>query len=183
MMKKFLFVSLSISVLFFSCKKDSDSPVSGNKFQLKLNGTLTTFNIMSATLARNTATNQKRLDISGTSEDGKTVFTLTVGEETAVGNGVTTGSHEVSLFNDDDPNTPEDESADSDAYVSLSFYSGSNLITGLYSESGDITITGIDENAHKVSGTFQQTLKSLDGGTDYTITEGSFNNLQYIVVN
>jgi hypothetical protein len=181
MMKKFLFIS--ISILFFSCKKDSDSPASGNKFQLKLNGTLTTFNLISATLARNSMTNQKRLDISGTSEDGKTVFTLTVGEETATGNGVAMGSHEVSLFNEDDPNTPEDESEGTDAFVSLSFYSGSNLITGLYSENGDITITGIDENAHKVSGTFQQALKNLNGGTDYTITEGSFNNLEYMVVN
>ncbi len=138
---------------------------------------------MSATLIRSTPDNQKRMDISGTSEDGKTVFVLTIGEETAAGNGLTTGKHDVRLFNDDDPNTPEDESIDSDAFVTLSFYSGSNLIGDLYAENGDITITGNDENAHTISGTFQQTLKSLDSGTDYTISNGSFSNIQYIVAN
>jgi hypothetical protein len=93
------------------------------------------------------------------------------------------GKHDVRLFNDDDPDTPEDESIDSDAYVTLSFYSGSTLITDTYAENGDITITGDDEGAHTVSGNFQQTLASLTGGTDYTISEGSFNNIQYTVVN
>jgi hypothetical protein len=182
-MKKILFPLLSIAVLFFSCKKDSDSPTPGNTFQLKINGTATTFKLMSATLISSTADNQKRLDISGTSEDGKTVFVLTIGEETAEGNGVTVGKHEVREFNDDDPNTPEDETIDSDAFVTLSFYSGSNLVTDVYAENGDITITADDESAHTVSGTFQQTLKSLNGGTDYTISDGSFNNIPYIVAN
>ena len=181
-MKKSLFALLTISVLFFSCKKNSDSP-SGNTFQLKLNGTVTTFTIVSATLIHSTGTNQKRLDISGTSEDGKTVFVLTIGEETASGNGVTVGKHDVRLFNEDDPNTGEDESIDTDAFVTLSIYSGSDLITDVYAENGDITITANDENAHTVSGTFQQTLTSLTGGTDYTISEGSFNNIEYTVVN
>ncbi len=182
-MKKFSCALLLISILFFSCKKDSASPASsGDTFQLKINGTATTFKVMTATLIRSTADNQKRLDISGTSEDGTTVFILTIGEETATGNGITIGKHDVRLFNDDDPNTPEDESTDSDAFVTLSVYSGGNLITDVYSENGDITITGNDENAHTISGTFQQTLKS-SGGTDYTISEGSFNNLQYIVAN
>jgi hypothetical protein len=183
-MKKFLFASLFMSILFLSCKKDSDSPASGdNTFQLKINGTATTFKVMSATLIRSTADNQKRLDISGTSEDGKTVFILTIGEETATGNGITTGKHDVRLFNDDDPNTSEDESIDSDAFVTLSFYSGANLITDVYAENGDITVTGNDENAHTISATFQQTLKSLGGGTDYTISEGSFNSIKYLVAN
>lgn len=182
-MKKIFFAPIFISILFFSCKKDSDSKSSGNTFQLTLNGTATTFKIMSATLIRSAADNQKRMDISGTSEDGKTVFILTIGEETSEGNGVTVDKHDVRLFNEDDPNTPEDESIDSDAFVTLSFYSGNNLITDEYAENGDITITGDDENAHTISGTFQQTLKSLSGGTDYTITAGSFNNIKYIVAN
>lgn len=182
-MKKLLPATLLFSILFFSCKKDSDSPASGNAFQLKINGITTTFKVITATLIRSTADNQKRLDISGTSEDGKTVFILTVGEETATGNGITTGKHDVRLFNDDDPNTSEDESIDSDAFVTLSFYSGGNLVTNVYTENGDITITANDENAHTISGTFQQILKSLNGGTDYTISEGSFNNIQYVVAN
>ncbi|HYK46318.1 MAG TPA: hypothetical protein VEV83_14165 [Parafilimonas sp.] len=182
-MKKYLFVSFALCVSFFSCKKDSESPTPQTTFQLKLNGTLTTFNINSATLIRSTATDEKRLDIVGTSEDGQTVFVLTVGEETASGDGVSVGQHDVRLFNDDNPDTPEDESIDTDAYVTLSFYSGSTLITDTYAENGDITITGNDEGAHTVSGNFQQTLASLTGGTDYTISEGSFNNIQYTVVN
>ena len=183
-MRKGFFVLLTLPVLFFSCKKDSKSPSSsGNTFTLKLNGTSINFKVTSATLIRSTADNQKRLDIAGTSDDGKTVFVLTIGEETASGNGLTTGKHEVRLFNEDNPNTPEDESIDSDAFVTLSLYSGSNLITDTYIENGDITITGNDENAHTISGTFQQTLKSTGGGTEYTVSGGSFSNLKYIVAN
>lgn len=183
-MKKVLYTLLA-AFLFFSCNKDSDSTPSGesNTFQLKLNGTLTTFKVGAATLTRSTTFNQKRLDINGTSEDGKTIFVLTIGEETATGNGVTTGRHEVRLFNDDDPTTSEDESEDSDAYVNLLFTTGSGTISDTYAENGDITVTDNDENAHTISGTFMQTLKSLTGGTDYTVTEGSLNNITYIVAN
>ena len=174
----------SASVFFFSCKKDSHSPASGSStFKLTLNGTVTNFKVTSATLIRSTADNQKRLDITGTSDDGKTVLTLTIGEETSTGNGVTTGKHEVRLFNDDDPNTPEDESVDSDAFVTLAFYSGSSLVTDVYAENGDITITGNDVSALTVSGTFQQTLKSNFGGSNYTISDGSFSNIKYLVAN
>ncbi|HEX5149963.1 MAG TPA: hypothetical protein VFW07_00865 [Parafilimonas sp.] len=138
---------------------------------------------MSATLIRSIPDNQKRLDISGTSEDGKTVFILTIGEETASGNGVAISKHNVRLFNDDDPNTPEDEGIDSDAFVTLSFYVNSNLVTDVYAENGDISITNNDEDAHTISGTFQQTLKSLTGNSEYTISEGSFKNIKYMVAN
>jgi len=182
-MKKLFLLPLAALCLLASCKKSStNSPVS-TTFSAKVNGTAHTFTVESATFIRSVADNQKRLDITGTSEDGNIRLILTIGEETSAGNGIVIGDHTVRLFLDDDPGTAEDESIDSDAFVTLSTKIGSSWLTDVYQQYGNYSITANNISGTTISGTFTGTLTSLGGGTNYTITEGSFSNIKYTVLN
>jgi len=191
MRKYFLILLVPIASLsLYSCKK-SDTNNSGGSgggtFTATINGTSETFTLQATgTLIRSTADNQKRLDFNGISKDGQYRLIITVGEETSTGNGVTQGDHLVQLFNDDDPNTPQDESIDADAFLTLSTsLGGGSWLTDVDSEKGNIHISANSSNTTSgtVSGSFNGTLTSLGGGTNYTITGGTFNNIKYSVLN
>lgn len=183
-MNKVLVCFILSTLVLSSCSKSGSTPQSSNTFTVKVNGTATEFDLLSATLVRSTDTDEKRFDISGKSKDGKFLLALTVGEETDLGNGVTVGAHEVKLFNEDNPDTPEDESGImSNAFVALAIYVGSSTVTDVFAENGTINITSCNEGSTTISGNFTITLESLTGGTDYTLSEGSFSNIQYRVLN
>ncbi|MDF2193008.1 hypothetical protein [Paraflavitalea sp. CAU 1676] len=207
-MKKLLLPLLCLAIAFTSCKKeksidssDPGAPTSGGGngggndggnngpdggLEVKLNGQTITFTVESATLLRSTQTNQKRLDINGLSKDGTKKIILTFGEETAVGNGMSVKTYKVKLFNEDDPNTPEDESDDSmDGFMTYGTKLGTNSwLFDVYSENGTFTITACNESAKKVSGTFKTTLSQMDDPTKkLEFTEGKFTNVAYMVLN
>lgn len=191
-MRKYLLILLIpvASLSFYSCKKsDSTNPggSGSSTFTANINGTAETFTLQATgTLIRSTADNQKRLDFNGISQDNKYRIILTIGEETSTGNAVTTGDHLVQLFNDDDPNTPQDESIDSDAFITLSTsIGGGSWFTDADSEKGNIHISSdnVSGTSGTISGSFTGTLTSLGGGTNYTITGGTFNNIKYSVLN
>ena len=184
-MRKLILLPLAAICLMASCKKSgtTTTPTGSSSFTLKVNGVAHTFSLYSATLQRSTSTNQKRMDITGISEDSSYRVTFTIGEETSSGNGITTGSHTVRMFNDDDPATPADESIDTDAMVTLSRKVGADWITDVYKENGTFTITGNDISGTTISGTLSDTLVSMGGGTNYTLSEGSFSNIKYMVLN
>ena len=175
-------------ICLFSCKKNNDTknPDTSSTFTAKVNDTLITFNVQASTLLRSTDFNEKRFDVTGLSADGKLRLTLTVGEETALGNNVPVMDNIVTLFNDDNPSTPEDESEImTNAFFTLSVAIGNNFFTDLDAENGHIIITGnnISGTTGNVSGSFNGILLSKDGGTNYTLTAGSFTNLKYTVLN
>jgi hypothetical protein len=183
-MRKFFLLLLAAVCLLASCKKSStNTPTTSNTFTAKVNGTTHTFTVDAATFIRSVTDNQKRLDITGTSEDGNFRLILTIGEETAVGNGILTGAHPVRWFLDDDPATSEDESIDSDAIITLSTKIGSSWLTDVYKQYGQYTVSANNISGTTISGTFTGTLTSMGGGTNYSITEGSFSNIKYTVLN
>jgi len=73
----------SLTLLFFgilcltACKKSSSG--SNSTFSATVDGKAATFNVSSATLVRSTASNEKRLDITGISTDNskRLIITLT----------------------------------------------------------------------------------------------------------
>jgi len=204
-MKKFILPLLCLTLLAVSCTKeksidsgDPSSPTnggggggnnpgtSGGSFEVKLNGQLINFTVESATLIRSTSTSEKRLDINGTSKDGKKKLILTFHEMSADGNGIPVKTYSIKMFNDDDPNTPEDESDDSmDGFITYGTSLGSNSwMYEIYSQNGIFTVTSCDANAKKVSGTFKVTLVNLnDPSNKEEFTEGKFNNVAYMVLN
>lgn len=186
-MKKFLakLFCFALCICLFSCKKDKDTsnPDTSSTFTAKINGTIVTFTVESSTLLRDAGFDEKRLDITELSGDGKLRLILTVGEETAIGNNVLVQDNAVTLFNDDNPNTPEDESdIITNAFFTLSTSVGNNWYTDVDAENGHIIISGNNTSSTTgtVTGSFNGTLVSKLGGTNYTITEGSFINLNIL---
>jgi hypothetical protein len=183
-MKLRLFYTAAAAMLLFaSCKKDETTTAAA--FEAKVDGQLTKFNVGQATLVRDNGSNMKRLDIVGTSTDGSKRIIVTLAETPASGNSVHTGNYKFHLFNDDDPNTAQDESEDSeDGFVTISTSMGNNnWVTDVYAQTGQFTVTNCDANSRKISGTFNVQVRSLTGGANYTITEGRINNVNYQVMN
>jgi hypothetical protein len=187
MKTSFIIISVILCTSLYSCKKSS-SPKNNNNpgggttatFTAKVNDTAETFNLYgAATLIRSTADNEKRFDMTGISTNSRYRLTLTIGEETAVGNGITTGDHSVVLFSDDD--------TDTDAFYTfgVTLNNGGGYLTDVFSETGNININTNTPGTStgSISGTFTGTLTSLGGGTNYTITQGSFSNITYSVLN
>ena len=154
-------------------------------FEVKLNGTLTSFKVIQATLLRSIADNAKRLDIAGVSSDSSKRLVLTIGSTPATGNGVLIKDYLIRLFNEDDPNTPEDEGEDTEeGFLTYSTRLGTNSwVTDVYAENGIIKITANDASARTITGTFNIKDSSLTDGTVINFTEGKFNNIKYLVVN
>ncbi len=184
-MRKLFFPLLMASLVFAACKKSNSSGASSSTFTASVNGKATTFNIFQATLLRNTSSNQKRMDIAGTSTDNKQRLIFTLGMETAAGNGMKVKSYVLNAFPEDDPNTPEDESLTTQGFTTLSTPLGNNnWLTDVYSESGLFNLTSCDSAHYTVSGTFQTTLRDYDTDTVvYSITNGKMTNVKYMVVN
>ena len=153
-------------------------------FEAKIDGQLTTFKVTSATLIRSTQTNEKRVDISGESLDGTKQLILTFGEMSAVGNGIPVKDYVVRLFNDVDPNTPQDESQDSDdGFITYVTKIGNSWVTDVYAENGIMKVTSCDASTKKISGTFNVKDSSLTSGPVINFTEGKFTNVSYMVLN
>jgi hypothetical protein len=153
-------------------------------FEAKVDGQLTTFKVIGATLLRSTSTNEKRVDITGESLDGTKQLTLTFGEMNATGNSIPVKDYVVRLFNDDDPNTPQDESQDSDdGFITYATKIGSSWVTDVYAENGVMKVTACDATTKKISGTFNVKDSSLTSGPVINFTEGKFTNVGYMVVN
>ena len=198
-------IALALCLSFVSCQQEPDfglenttnpntpgtppgtTPPGNNNavFEAKINGQLTTFNVLSATLLRSTQTNEKRMDITGQSTDGTKRLILTFGDTPASGNGIAVKDYIVRLFNEDDPNTPQDESDDSmDGFTTYSTSLGNNSwVTDVYAENGVMKVTSCDASAKKVSGTFIVKDSSLTGGPVLHFTEGKFTNISYMVLN
>ena len=191
-------VGILVSFQLFSCQQEPDWDLDNNNnnnnpppggtasgsFEAKINGQLTTFNVKSATLLRSTQLNQKRLDITGESVDGTKQLILTFGEMTAAGNGMAVKNYLVRLFNEDDPNTPDDESVDSDdGFTTYSVKVGSSWVTDVFAENGTMTVSSCDASAKKITGTFSVKDSSLTSGDVFNFTEGKFTNISYMVLN
>jgi hypothetical protein len=192
-------VGILVAFQLVSCQQEPDFDLDPNNnnnnpgnppgsasgsFEAKVNGQLTTFKVTSATLLRSTQLNQKRLDITGESTDGTKRLILTFGEMTATGNGMAVKSYLVRLFNDDDPNTPDDESIDSDdGFTTWSEKIGNSWVTDVFAENGTMTVSSCDASAKKISGTFNVKDSSLTSGDVLNLTEGKFTNIGYMVVN
>ncbi|HEX2532179.1 MAG TPA: hypothetical protein VHK69_00510 [Chitinophagaceae bacterium] len=197
--KRVFLAALCATLLFSSCQKEvsTENPSggqgpgpgpnpgpTGGQFEAKINGTTTRFALRSATLLRSVPDDLKRMDITGESEDGTLMLILTIGDAPAAGNGVSVRDYIIDLFNEDDPDTPEDESAgNDDGFITIMQKQGNNTVTDVYAETGITKVTACDPAARKVTGTFSATLKSQTGGTDYTLTEGRFTNIPYVVLN
>jgi hypothetical protein len=164
-------------------------PVFTGTFTVKIDGTLTTFNVTQATLVRSTTTDEKRFDLGGVSADSSKRIVITIGDTTSIGNNVNTGDHIVRLFLDDDPATTTiDESIDTDAFYTFSTSLGSgSWLTDVYRINGLINISANSPGTTTgtISGTFAGTLSTFSTPSTlaYTLTEGSFNNITYYVLN
>lgn len=155
-----------------------------NQFEVKLDGQKIIYNVIGATLARSVQFDQKRLDIAGESTDGKSRLIITIGDAPAAGNTVKLKDYIIDLFNEDDPNTPEDESAgNDDGFITWSDKVGSNWVTDVYAERGKMTVTACDANTKKVTGTFSMRDSSYGTGKIRNFTDGKFTDITYIVVN
>ena len=155
-------------------------------FEATVDGQKFMFNIISATLLRSTADNEKRLDMAGVSADGKKRIIITLGEETSQGNAVTVKKYVLNAFPEDDPATPNiDESATTQGFTTYSAGPGNNnWITNVYDETGSFTVTSCDASATRISGTFETTLTDLnDSSIVIKITAGKIANVKYTVLN
>ena len=160
-----------------------NTPATGS-FEAKIDGKLVQFKLLGATLLRSTADNLKRMDMAGVSTDGSKQIIITIGDSPATGNGVAVRDYVIDLFNEDDPDTPEDESlGNDDGFITLSERIGNGWITDVYSQKGLMKVTACDANAKKVSGTFSVTHKAISSNTTIVITEGKFTNISYTVLN
>jgi hypothetical protein len=186
--KKANATGIAAITLFTACQKSSDSAAAGGTaFTATVNGKNITFNLTTATLLRSVNTNQKRLDITGTSTDGSIRLIITLGEETAVGNGVSVKAYVLNPFPPDDPSTPNiDESLTTQGFTTYSTSLGNNnWFTNVYDENGSFTVCACDSNSKTVSGNFQTTLTDNynNPGTVITITNGKMTNIKYAVLN
>ncbi|HMH21051.1 MAG TPA: hypothetical protein VK563_04720 [Puia sp.] len=187
-MKKLLYIPL-IGILFLTACKKSSSGSSGSSttFTATIDGKATTFNVISATLLRSQADNEKRMDISGTSTDNSKRLIITLGIETSLGTGMTVKSYVLNPFPDDNPNTPNiDESATTQGFSTYSTTLGSgNWLTNIYDEQGSFVISSCDSAHTTVSGTFQTTLtdNTTAPATSIVITNGKISGLKYMVLN
>jgi len=154
-------------------------------FEVKINGQLTTFNVLAATLLRSNPDNVKRLDIAGVSKDQSKQLIITIGDTPASGNDVHLKNYVIDLFNEDDPNTPQDESlGNDDGFITYSTSLGNNSwLTDVFAENGNMQVTACDAAAKKVSGTFAVKDSSLNDGSVINFTEGKFTNISYQVLN
>ena len=186
-MRKLLLGFMAFSILMLSrCGKDKDdNPTTGSgTFEVKINGTLTKFTVQSATLLRSNADNMKRMDITGITPDGSQRLVVTIGDTPAAGNAISVKNYAISLFEDDNPATPEDESeGNENGFITYSQLISGNWYTGADSEHGNITVTSCDANTHLVSGTFSIASDSGTDEPDRNFTEGKFSNITYLVVN
>ena len=186
-MKKLILPVVALLLLLTSCSKSKDDADTGSgsgTFEAKQDGKLVTFKIESAMLALSPGTSEKRLDISALSSDGTKRVALTFYEETGTGNGVTAKTYDVWYFNNDNPNTPQDESEDDmDGLFTYGTKMGANWLYDVYGTQATLVVTKCDEGAKKVSGTFKAKLINLNDDTvSAEFTEGKFSNVSYIVV-
>jgi len=185
-MKKLTVLLVLSSFLFVSCSKSKDSAAPGKTFEATVDGKAYVFNIISATLLRSAADNEKRLDIAGISTDSSKRLIITLGEETSVGNGVSVKSYVLNPFPPDDPNTPNvDESLTTQGFSTYSTSLGNNnWFTDVYDENGSFQVTGCDATNNVISGTFQTTLTGMNiGSATVKVTAGKINNVKYTVLN
>ena len=155
-----------------------------NTFTASIDGVNKTFNLSSAALVRSALVDKKRIDIGGISQDRKYVLILSIIEDTSKGDGVTVSQYIVRQINKDDPDTEEDESINSNTIISLGTYNNLNeLETDNYVENGTMSVTDCNEKKHLISGNFSLDMSSRNGGADYTVTDGAFENIHYSVIN
>jgi hypothetical protein len=154
-MKKVISIALlvSIIVLSFSCKKDSDSTPSNPSFSAKVQGTLWTGSSMVASHA--TAQNYTQVSAMGTLASEQISFDF-------IGSG--TGTFPIN-----DTNI---------GMVAISNYNFTSLFCD--SPEGTITITKYDAVGLKISGTFSFKGEDIYGSV-YHLTEGKFENITLVV--
>jgi len=186
-MKKLLSILLVGILCITACKKSNSNNNSSSTFTATVNGKATTFNVISATLIRSQANNEKRMDISGTSTDSSKRLIITLGLETYLGTGMTVKSYVLNPFPTDDPNTPNiDESATTQGFSTYSTTLGSgNWLTDIYDEQGSFVISACDSAHSTVSGTFQTTLtdNNANPAISIVIKDGKLSNVKYTVEN
>jgi hypothetical protein len=186
-MKKPLFILFAgvVIIYFSSCKKSNESGNTSSTFTATVNGKATTFKISQATLLRSQPDNEKRLDIVGTSTDNSKQLIITLGMETYQGTGMTVKSYVFNPFPEDDPNTPEDESATTQGFTTWRTALGNGgWLTDVYNEQGLFTVTACDSAHTTISGNFQTTLKDYNMDTTVvSIQDGKLSNVKYSLVN
>ncbi|MCC6289543.1 MAG: hypothetical protein IT249_16810 [Chitinophagaceae bacterium] len=186
-MKKLRISFFAFIILFASCsKKDSTTPQEQGTFQASINGEVLTFKVNSATLLRSIQTNEKRLDIQGTSEDGTKRLILTLGDKTSEGNGITVKTYILNAFHEDNPNTEDiDESLSTDGYTTYSTSLGSgSWLSPIFEEDGKFIVTACDATNTIISGNFETKMVNMNDETNVvTVTNGKINNIKYQVLN
>ncbi len=200
-MKRICLILLGTCILASSCQKSvsdfdpSSNPGTGTgtmppttgsgSFVATINGKQYNFNITAASLLRSTASNEKRMDITGTSTDNTQRIILTLGEETSQGNAVSVKSYALNAFPVDDPNTPNiDESLYTQGFTTYGTGTNNNWIYGIYDENGACTITSCNASTQLVSGNFEtQLVDMIDPTHVVQITKAVFSNIKYTVLN
>ncbi|MEP7277843.1 MAG: hypothetical protein ABI813_04305 [Bacteroidota bacterium] len=195
MRKSYLILFIAIT-LAASCQKaisdfdpattTTQPPSNGSgSFEATINGEKKSFTVKAATLVRNLAANEKRMDITGISTDNKTTLILTLGEEISQGNTVTVKKYVLNAFPDDDPATPGiDESLYTQGFTTYGIAIGSNWLYDVFEENGSCTVSNCDAAATRISGEFETTLTDLIDATHIVrITAGKFTNIKYTVQN
>jgi hypothetical protein len=185
-MKNSAFVLLAGILCITACKKSNSSSTS-TTFSANVNGKATTFNVVSATLLRSQADNEKRMDITGLSTDKSQQIIFTLGLETSQGSGMTVKSYVLNPFPPDDPNTPNiDESLTTQGFTTyMTSLGNGNWFTDIYDEQGIFVISACDSAHTTVSGTFATTLTDSNAtpAISVVITDGKISNLKYMVLN
>ncbi|NQX86141.1 MAG: hypothetical protein HRT67_09605 [Flavobacteriaceae bacterium] len=165
MIKKLKQLSVVFSIIFFvtSCGGDDDSSNSSADIQLDIDGVTYQLDAFAAVLSNG----GRFLAITGTNSSGDQI-------EIRLG----------SFFNDDaDLLTEQSYAVEGESTVFYGFDLINNpqtteILAIIESTNGTISITNLDTDSNRVSGTFSGT--AIDGlGTTFTIANGVFNNIEY----
>ncbi len=176
MFKKIFFLLL-LATIGISCSNNDDSnnnSSTGTTISLKLNGVNQTATITSAQLIKSQGSDEKLLQIIAENTDYS--FQLNFFGSYSANNTLPLGNY---IFDEESP----------EGYFYVSYKSNGNTFGMHLPQSGNLTISSMNESSLTVSGTFNQVLTGggeVGGQTlpeTLTVTDGTFSNIVYTVIN
>lgn len=150
---------------FFNCSSDDDggntTPQPTTMFTMSVNGqSFRPTSEPSAVLSNS----ERFITISASDVNTSEVMTISIGSLNATGNALAVGTYDIT-------------GTDSTAF---NYFDGTNGFQS--ANGGQITITALDTETRKISGTFQgMTAASFSSPTVYTISNGVFTDITFIV--
>lgn len=181
-MKNFLHSALAVVLLiaYTSCSSDDSNDTSETPtttVRALVNGTEWIGNVTSATVLRVASANQQRFDI--TAENAFNRMNLSCAATLTNNETIPLGTYTFTYG----PN-------ETDALFMFSYFVGSSSFMEHFTQQGTLTITAVDAANKRISGTFsfngdkvgslQETIVTPE---NITVTEGSFTNLSYTLMN